>query len=99
MSRRPPAPEDLSGATAPPTTVRPALASSILQAAIGQYRREGRERGRVLSGWRELDEYVLLGGLERGCVVGVSGDFEEGVGRIVSSVLSFWFLLFLSVLL
>jgi hypothetical protein len=38
----------------------------------------------VLSGWRELDEYVLLGGLERGRVVGVSGDFEEGVGRIVS---------------
>lgn len=66
------------------------LASVMLRAAIAQYRgREGRERGVVLSGWRELDEYVLLGGLERGCVVGVSGDAEEGVGRMVSTVLVF----------
>lgn len=34
------------------------------------------------SGCSEVDEYVLLGGLERGCVVGVSCE-DEGFGVTV----------------
>lgn len=40
-------------------------------------------RGRCVTGCRELDEQVLLGGFERGCVVGVSAE-EEDVGLLVS---------------
>lgn len=40
-------------------------------------------RGRCLTGCRELDEQVLLGGFERGCVVGVSAE-DEDVGLLVS---------------
>lgn len=40
-------------------------------------------RGRCLTGCRELDEQVLLGGFERGCVVGISAE-EEDVGLVVS---------------
>lgn len=40
-------------------------------------------RGRCLTGCRELDDQVLLGGFERGCVVGVSAE-EEDVGLLVS---------------
>ncbi|KAJ9155441.1 Fasciclin domain family [Pleurostoma richardsiae] len=41
-------------------------------------RREGlRARGNCRTGCRELDEHVLLGGFERGCVVGVSAEEEE----------------------
>jgi hypothetical protein len=43
---------------------------------------------RVRSGFGELDDYVLMGGAERGAVVGVSGDADSGdgggVGRLVS---------------
>ncbi|KAI3393635.1 hypothetical protein diail_3862 [Diaporthe ilicicola] len=40
-------------------------------------------RGKCLTGCRELDDEVLLGGFERGCVVGVSAE-EEKVGLLVS---------------
>lgn len=40
-------------------------------------------RGRCLTGCSELDDQVLLGGFERGCVVGVSAE-EEDVGLLVS---------------
>ncbi|KAK4145749.1 uncharacterized protein C8A04DRAFT_10379 [Dichotomopilus funicola] len=35
------------------------------------------DKGNVMTGCPELDEYVLLGGLERGSVVGVSAEEEE----------------------
>jgi RecA/RadA recombinase len=38
----------------------------------------------VKSGIGELDEYVLQGGVERGVVLGISGDEGSGVGRLVS---------------
>ena len=54
-------------------------------------RRNGlRGRGNILSGCGELDGSVLLGGFERGCVVGISAE-DEGVGLLVS-FLSFRFL-------
>jgi hypothetical protein len=40
-------------------------------------------RDRCLTGCRELDDQVLLGGFERGCVVGISAE-EEDVGLLVS---------------
>jgi hypothetical protein len=47
-------------------------------------RRDGlKERGNCLTGCRELDHEVLLGGFERGCVVGLSAE-EEEVGLLVS---------------
>lgn len=46
-----------------------------------------RDRTRLLgpcrTGCAEVDEYVLLGGMERGCVVGVSAE-EEDLGVLVS---------------
>lgn len=42
---------------------------------------------RVRSGFGELDDYVLMGGMERGAVVGISGDVDGaggGEGRLVS---------------
>lgn len=48
-------------------------------------------RGKCLTGCRELDEQVLLGGFERGCVVGVSAE-EEDVGLLVSTNFFAWYL-------
>jgi hypothetical protein len=53
---------------------------------------EAERMNRVRSGFGELDDYVLLGGVERGAVVGISGDVDGGfvvgggggVGRLVS---------------
>lgn len=46
-------------------------------------RRDGlKERGNCLTGCRELDHEVLLGGFERGCVVGLSAE-EEEVGLLI----------------
>ncbi len=51
-------------------------------------RRNGLARkGTCLTGCRELDDKVLLGGFERGCVVGISAE-EEGIGLLVSCLLS-----------
>lgn len=48
-------------------------------------------KGCLLTGCGELDDYVLLGGFERGSVVGVSAE-EEDVAMLVSFV--FCFLMF-----
>ncbi|KAH8762047.1 hypothetical protein F5883DRAFT_122518 [Diaporthe sp. PMI_573] len=40
------------------------------------------QRGRCFTGCRELDDQVLLGGFERGCVVGISAE-EEDVGLLI----------------
>jgi len=45
------------------------------------------ERGRCLTGCKELDDAVLLGGFERGCVVGVSAEDDE-VGLLVGYCIS-----------
>lgn len=63
----------------------------------GEPAREGANE-RVKCGVEGIDEYVLRGGFERGCVVGVTGDLGGGnageggrgggcaVGRLVSLV-------------
>lgn len=49
------------------------------------------DKDNVRCGITGIDEYVLRGGFERGCVVGLSGDLGGGddggcaVGRLVSS--------------
>lgn len=46
-------------------------------------RRDGlNQRGNITTGCRELDDGALLGGFERGCVVGLSAEDEE-IGLLV----------------
>lgn len=55
-------------------------ASAAVLAAIEHERRdEVARRGTCGVGCREVDECVLMGGLERGAVVGVSSEEEFGV--------------------
>lgn len=65
----------------------PVSASVLVGRELDRRRRLSR-RGNVLTGCRDVDEYVLLGGLERGSVVGVSAE-EDEMGLLVS----FFFLL------
>jgi hypothetical protein len=54
----------------------PLPASALLDRELA--RKEGlRARGNILTGCSELDEYVLLGGFERGEVAGISAEDEE----------------------
>jgi hypothetical protein len=103
----------LAAAAAPtPIPAHPITAHALLHSLIRSRQAEsggGRDGGngsanqrkeeRLLSGFKELDEYVLLGGMERGMVVGVSAGVgggaiggldvrgvgeDGGVGRLVS---------------
>ncbi|KAL2180959.1 uncharacterized protein P884DRAFT_274812 [Thermothelomyces heterothallicus CBS 202.75] len=63
---------------------QPLPASLLLDREIA--RKEGlAASGNLMTGCRELDEYVLLGGFERGSVVGVSAeeDGEEEIGLLI----------------
>ena len=42
-----------------------------------------KQRGNCLVGCKELDDYVLLGGFERGSIVGISAE-EDEFGLLVS---------------
>jgi hypothetical protein len=99
-----PEPEEAS----PTPAAKPVLASTLLSNLLKQHhvhqqyrdshrtgKGDGNETERVSSirsGFDELDDYVLMGGVERGPVVGISGDVdgggvaggEGGVGRLVS---------------
>ncbi|KAG5975786.1 hypothetical protein E4U58_007326 [Claviceps cyperi] len=62
-------------------TPLPPLPARILAAQEVRRRNALRERGSCRSGCGDLDTHVLrVGGFERGCVVGVSAEEEEGVG-------------------
>lgn len=66
------------------TTIAPLSASLLLDRELA--RKEAlASRGNLMTGCGELDGYVLLGGFERGSVVGVSAE-EEEVGLAVSCV-------------
>ena len=79
------APSDLSSPH--PRPAQPILASALLESALRQ-RSDGNGRvKKIRSGVDELDEYVLLGGVERGVVMGLSAGLGVGgvdVGRMVS---------------
>jgi hypothetical protein len=64
----------------------PVPASILLAQEVGR-RDELKRRANLLTGCDELDEYVLLGGFERGCVVGISAE-QEDLGLLVSLVVS-----------
>lgn len=61
------------------------IAASVL--ADGEARRRSaiKELGACRSGCDDLDDYVLSGGLERGCVVGLSAEEEDEMGVLVGS--------------
>lgn len=62
--------------------LQPVAASELLDRELfGKARL--RRKGNVTTGCSELDDYVLLGGFERGSVVGVSAE-EEEMGLLVS---------------
>lgn len=63
--------------------IEPLPASLLLDQELARRKRLA-TKGNLLTGCRELDEYVLLGGFERGSVVGVSAE-EEEMGLLVSA--------------
>lgn len=67
-----------------PSRPKPISASAL--ASIEKQRRDlVRGLGPCRSGCEDLDDYVLLtGGFERGSVVGISAEDEDGVGMMVS---------------
>jgi hypothetical protein len=75
-------------ATSPPPSSSPPfipepIPATILAEAETRRRDANREMGACRSGCSEVDDYVLLGGFERGSVVGVSCE-DEAVGVTVS---------------
>ena len=63
-------------------TTKPLPASLLLDQELA--RRESLSaNGNLMTGCSELDDYLLLGGFERGSVVGVSAE-EEEMGLLVS---------------
>ncbi|GAB1311732.1 hypothetical protein MFIFM68171_01942 [Madurella fahalii] len=62
----------------PHTPLQPVPASELLDHELAR-KEQLRKKGNLMIGCRELDEYVLLGGFERGSVVGVSAE-EEDIG-------------------
>jgi hypothetical protein len=62
--------------------VEPLPASLLVDRELDRRERPLR-KGNLMTGCGELDDYVLMGGLERGCVVGVSAE-EEEMGLSVS---------------
>ncbi|KAL6853283.1 hypothetical protein J3F83DRAFT_756046 [Trichoderma novae-zelandiae] len=64
-----------------PGSSRPTPVSASTLAGIEKQRRDvAKSLGACPSGCGDLDRYVLLGGLERGSVVGISAEEEDGVG-------------------
>lgn len=69
---------------AAPEPARPILASHLLAVEEKQRARFASRGERVRTMCAEIDEYVLGGGLERGVVVGLSAEGDEG--RLVSGL-------------
>lgn len=65
-----------------PEPAQPILASSLLDVEERQRHRFASRGERITTACAEVDEPVLDGGLERGIVLGVSAEGEEG--RLVS---------------
>ncbi|KAK5990993.1 hypothetical protein PT974_09268 [Cladobotryum mycophilum] len=65
--------------------LRPEPVPASLLANLEARRRDlVRELGPCRSGCKELDDYILLGGgFERGCVVGISAEDEDGFGMVL----------------
>jgi hypothetical protein len=92
-TRAPPPPPSQSGSHLP---IEPPLPASLLLDQDLARKEALAGKGNLLTGCGELDDYVLLGGFERGSVVGVSAE-EEEVGMLVSFVFFGFLCLLLSV--
>ena len=66
----------------PPEPARPILASNLLAIEKRQRKRFSGRGERIRTGCGEIDDCMLGGGFERGIVVGISAEAEEG--RLVS---------------
>lgn len=71
-----------------PTIPLPVPASVLADRELARRKKLRRQKRKwnILTGCREIDEYVLLGGFERGSVVGVSSEDDE-MGLLVSFLL------------
>ncbi|KAK0729883.1 hypothetical protein B0H67DRAFT_476525 [Lasiosphaeris hirsuta] len=65
----------------PRLALNPLPASTLLDQELDR-KSELKRRGNILTGCGEIDDYVLLGGFERGCVVGVSAE-EDDIGMLM----------------
>ncbi len=70
-------------------TTKPLPASLVLDQELAR-RELLSANGNLMTGCSELDDYLLLGGFERGSVVGVSAE-EEEMGLLVSFLFFFVF--------
>jgi hypothetical protein len=89
MDESPRAPPPPSSQPNPHPPIEPPLPASLLLDQDLARKEALAGKGNLLTGCGELDDYVLLGGFERGAVVGVSVE-EEEVGMLVSFVLVFF---------
>ncbi|KAK3898520.1 hypothetical protein C8A05DRAFT_47191 [Staphylotrichum tortipilum] len=60
----------------PPFAIQPLCAAELLDHELAR-RNSLARRGNMMTGCEELDKYVLLGGFQRGSVVGVSAEEDE----------------------
>lgn len=75
---------DVRRTATPRLSIQPLPASLLLDQELAR-KASLSARGNLRTGCSELDDYVLLGGFERGSVVGVSAE-EEEVALLVSFV-------------
>lgn len=68
-----------------PAFVLEPISAAVLATSETRRRDQAAALGRLRTGCDDVDDYVLLGGLERGSVVGVSAEEEDAVGVTVSS--------------
>lgn len=80
---------DPSTALPPPAPLQPLSAALLLDHELAR-RGSLSRKGNLTTGSAELDEHVLLGGFQRGSVVGISAE-EDEMGL---SVRFFYFFLF-----
>lgn len=65
---------------APPRFALNPVPASVLAANEARRLDAAARLGRLRTGCGGVDDHVLLGGLERGCVVGLSAEEEDGFG-------------------
>ena len=71
-------------------TTKPLPASLLLDQELARRGCHSAANGNLMTGCSELDHYLLLGGFERGSVVGMSAE-EEEMGLLVSFFLPIFY--------
>ncbi|KFY45781.1 hypothetical protein V494_00768, partial [Pseudogymnoascus sp. VKM F-4513 (FW-928)] len=68
-----PPPPSSSSSSSPPPPFHPPVPASTLLSRLRKTRTDtatGHQLGRLKTGVRDVDEYLLAGGVQRGCIVG-----------------------------